>query len=90
MKNDTFKRLAYSKQVQDFVDNPDFLWKGRITYEELNNLQNYLTEHGIPTPRIPDNKHGEDIKKVMYRVWAGMECLNLMCELCGVGYYECK
>jgi hypothetical protein len=78
------RRVAFAQHVQSFVDNPDFLWKDGCTLDEVYNLQKYLTEKGIAVPKIPSGQRGEDVKKVMYRIWAGMECLDLMRELLGV------
>ena len=81
---DALTRLAFAQHVQNFVDNPDFLWKDGCTLNKTRALQKYLRENGIPIPNIPEGERGEDVKKVMYRIWASMECLSLMRGLLGV------
>jgi hypothetical protein len=83
MTENPLVRLACAQTVQNFIDDSDYLWKDGCTDEETRNLQKYLRERGVNYPKIPSDERGEDVKKVMYRVWVSIECLNLMCELLG-------
>jgi hypothetical protein len=76
-------RIAYAQTVQNFVDDADFSWDGECSDEEVHELQIYLREKGIKYPKIPAGKRGEDVKKVLCRTWASIECLSLMCGLLG-------
>jgi hypothetical protein len=77
-------RIAVAQTVQNFVDDPWFLWKDGCTDEEAKNLKRYLKNKGIKTPKIPiDESRAEDVKKSLYLAWAALECLDCMVGLLG-------
>ena len=84
MIDDPFVRIAVAQNVQNFVDDPYYLWDDPLTSTEIKNLTKYLNEHKINIPNIPSDVRGEDVKKIMYLVWASLECLDCMCGLLGV------
>ena len=83
---DPVVRWVVAQTVQNFIDDPYYLWKGGCTDEEFANLAAYLESHGIPVPDIPDDERTESARKAVYLVWAALECNNCICAL--VGYKE--
>ena len=76
-------RLQLAQTVQNFMDNPYFLWKKDPTDDELEKLKDYLRVKGIPVPLIPEDDRKDDVKKAIYLLWAAFECNNCICALTG-------
>jgi len=76
-------RLVMAKTVQNFVDNPYYLWKEGCSDTELENLKKYLRAKEIPVPIIPADDRAEDTKRAIYLIWAALECNNCICALMG-------
>ena len=81
--NVPFTRIAIAQTIQNFVDNPYYLWIDGCTDEELSNLIEYMEAHDIPVPNIPNDGRKESTKKAIYLVWAALECNNCICALMG-------
>lgn len=79
---DPLLRANLSIKIQDFLDNPDFLWE-ELT-EPGENLLTYLEETGAPIPELPeDPERRRDVVKLMYRYWMSREALHMAKELLG-------
>lgn len=79
---DSNLRFVLAVRVQDFVDNIDCMYKSPND-RGVDNLKKYFEDHGIPVPVITDDERKDSTIKNMYRVWASLECNDLMCALNG-------
>jgi len=76
-------RIAVATTIQNFVDDPWYLWKEGCTDEDVKNLKAYLKNKGVRIPKLPNDNRAEDIKKVLYLAWASLDCLDCMVGLQG-------
>lgn len=81
--DDPIVRLVTAQTVQNFVDNPFYLWNEGCTDEELDKLIQYLKLKDIPVPNIPEDDRKESVKRAIYLIWASLECNNGICTLMG-------
>jgi hypothetical protein len=86
MMTENFKmKLIYSNQIQNFVDNPFYLYdENDISDDAIKNIQCYLRKRGVAVPKISNaESRTKDVIKMMYLAWASLESLDLMCALLG-------
>jgi hypothetical protein len=79
-------RLILSIELQKFIDDIDTMYPkepDKPSDEQIKSLKDYFRRHYIPIPIIPDDDRHDSAIKSMYRVWAALECNDLMCSLTG-------
>jgi hypothetical protein len=81
--DDGVVRLVTAQTVQNFIDDPYYLWDNECSVDGIENLKKYFRENGIPFPNIPDDNRREGALKSIYLVWAALECNNCICALMG-------
>jgi hypothetical protein len=81
--NDGIVRLAIAQTVQNFIDDPYYLWKDECSNDDIESLKKYFKDMDIPFPVIPRDDRRESALKSVYLVWAALECNNCICALQG-------
>jgi len=81
---DPYMRLMIANEVQNRIDDLDYLYSNDSAIDKhIDNIKSYFKDNDIPIPILPTDDRREGAVKTMYRVWAALDCNNMMCALCG-------